>query len=113
MLEALAPLFKLEHEKGILDCDVSTPSTITAFPPGFIDEQLELIKGLQTDKPLKRSIKPAGGINIVKNALESYGYTLDPAVERMYAPAIRKTHNAGVFDAYTPDMMRARKRAGS
>ena len=109
MLETLAPLFKLEHEKGILDCDVSTPSTITAFPPGFIDEQLELIKGLQTDKPLKRAIKPAGGINIVKNALESYGYKLDPAVERMYTPAIRKTHNAGVFDAYTPDMMRARK----
>ena len=108
-METLKPLIKLEHEKGILDVDVSTPSSITAFPPGYIDEKLEIIKGLQTDKPLKRSIKPAGGINIVKNALESYGYKLDPAVARTYTPSVRKTHNAGVFDAYTPEMVLARK----
>jgi len=109
LLETLKPLYKLEHEKGVLDVDVSTPSSIIAFPPGYIDEKLELIKGLQTDKPLKRSIKPAGGVNIVKTALESYGYTLDPAVARTYSPAVRKTHNAGVFDVYTPEMKLARK----
>ena len=109
LLETLKPLIKLEHEKGILDVDASTPSTITAFAPGYIDEKLELIKGLQTDKPLKRSIKPQGGINIVRNALESYGYKLDPVVARTYTPAVRKTHNAGVFDAYTREMVLARK----
>ncbi len=64
--------------------DPSVPSTITAFPAGWIDKELEVVVGLQTDKPLKRAIKPLGGINMVTAALESYGFTPDPEVERIY-----------------------------
>lgn len=104
----VSELLQLEHNKGILDVDSKTPSSITAFKPGFIDENQDIIKGLQTDAPLKRSIKPSGGVNMVKAALEAYGYELDKDVERIYS-TVRKTHNSGVFDAYTDEMRRARK----
>jgi formate C-acetyltransferase len=97
-----------EHKKGILDVDVSTPSSITAFAPGYINKDEEIIVGLQTDAPLKRAIKPFGGINMVKNALTSYGYELDPKVNEVFTK-YRKTHNSGVFDAYTEEMRKARK----
>lgn len=69
-------------EVGVLDVDPSKPSTIAGFPPGYIEKDLETIVGLQTDKPLKRAIKPLGGIGMVKAALESYGYTPDPEVRQ-------------------------------
>jgi formate C-acetyltransferase len=99
-----------ETRKGILDVDTKTPSSITSFldPPGYIDKEAELIVGLQTDKPLKRAIKPNGGVNMVKSALEAYDYKIDPTIEYIYTN-LRKTHNEGVFDAYTKEMLRARK----
>lgn len=96
-----------ELKKGIMGVDPALPSTITAFPPGYIDKDKEVIVGLQTDEPLKRAIKPLGGVGVVKSALEAYGYTLDPEVERIYTH-VRKTHNQGVFDAYTQEMRVAR-----
>eukprot|EP00198_Chlamydomonas_reinhardtii_P000384 XP_001689719.1 pyruvate-formate lyase [Chlamydomonas reinhardtii] len=104
----LEKMIATEIEKGVMDVDPSKPSTITAFPPGYIDKDLETVVGLQTDAPLKRAIKPLGGVNMVKAALESYGYTPDPEVARLYS-TVRKTHNSGVFDAYTDEMRAARK----
>nr|AQM57588.1 pyruvate formate lyase 1 [Mastigamoeba balamuthi] len=93
---------------GLLDVDVSTPSTITAFPPAYIDKDKETIVGLQTDKPLKRAIKPCGGRRIVEAALKAYGREVDPEVDKIFSQ-YRKTHNDGVFDAYTDQMRLARK----
>jgi len=101
-------LSKEELKKGILDVDSKTPSDVNAFPPGYIDKENEVIVGLQTDKPLKRSIKPYGGWRMVKGALESYGYDLDPETEAIFKK-YRKTHNEGVFDVYTKEMKSARK----
>ncbi|KIZ06014.1 formate C-acetyltransferase [Monoraphidium neglectum] len=102
-------LCHLELEKGgVLDVDPRTPSTITSFGPGYIDKEKEVIVGLQTDKPLKRAIKPLGGINMVKAALEAYGYELPKDVKDTFTK-VRKTHNSGVFDVYTDEMKRARK----
>ncbi|KAG2431034.1 hypothetical protein HYH02_013466 [Chlamydomonas schloesseri] len=102
-------LIHQEAEKGgVLDVDATKASTITAFPPGYIDKQREVVVGLQTDAPLRRAIKPLGGVNTVKAALESYGYKLDPQIEQIYSE-VRKTHNAGVFDAYTEEMRAARR----
>lgn len=100
-------LMKLEREKGVLDTDTKVPSTITAHAAGYIAEELEQIVGLQTDKPLKRAIMPYGGIRVVKAGLEAYGYQLDPQTEETFTK-YRKTHNDGVFDAYTRDMKKAR-----
>ncbi|MCU0550891.1 MAG: formate C-acetyltransferase [Leptolyngbya sp. Prado105] len=99
-------LMKLEREKGILDVDTATVSAITAHAPGYLDRTLEKIVGLQTDKPLKRAIMPFGGIRVVKSALKAYGYQLDPSTEAIFR--FRKTHNDGVFDAYTQEMRLAR-----
>jgi len=104
----LEDLIHLELEKGVLDVDPKVPATITSFGPGYINKELEVIVGVQTDKPLKRAIKPLGGVNMVKAALESYGYKPDPEVEKIYT-YVRKTHNSGVFDAYTDEMRAARK----
>lgn len=101
-------LFEIEQAKGILDVDPAVPSTITAFPPGYINKDQEVVVGLQTDKPLKRAIKPLGGVKMVQAAVEAYGYKMDPEVEKIYT-YIRKTHNSGVFDAYTDEMRDARK----
>ncbi len=101
-------LYKLEREKGgVLDADVSTPSSVNAFEPGYINKNLEQIVGLQTDKPLKRAIMPNGGIRIVQKSCEAYGYKVDDKISEIYSK-YRKTHNDGVFDVYTPDIRAAR-----
>ncbi|GGW42865.1 formate acetyltransferase [Streptomyces lucensis JCM 4490] len=104
----VSALFPEERRKGILDVDAATPSTITSHAPGWIDRDRELIVGLQTDAPLKRAIMPNGGLRMVENGLKAYGYTPDPFVTRVFG-TYRKTHNDGVFDAYTPEMRAARK----
>lgn len=100
-------LMKIETQKGIIDAETEKPSTITTFGPGYLDKDNEIIVGFQTDKPLKRGIMPNGGVRVVKNALESYGYKLDAKTEEIYTRN-RKTHNDGVFDAYTDAMRKAR-----
>ncbi|QNP68246.1 formate C-acetyltransferase [Streptomyces roseirectus] len=108
--EKVSALFPEERARGVLDVDTATPSTITSHAPGWIDRDRELIVGLQTDAPLKRAIMPAGGLRMVESALKAYGYTPDPFVTKVFG-TYRKTHNDGVFDAYTPEM-RAARRAG-
>ncbi|NLP16711.1 MAG: formate C-acetyltransferase [Clostridiales bacterium] len=105
--EKAKELMKEETKKGIIDAETSKPSTITTFGPGYLDKENEIIVGFQTDFPLKRGIMPNGGIRVVKRALESYGYTLDKKTEEIYTQN-RKTHNDGVFDAYTDAMRKAR-----
>jgi len=104
----LSELMVIEVQKGILDVDVHTPASITSHAPGYIDEDNELIVGLQTDAPLKRAIMPNGGYRMVEAGLKAYGYEPDPAVTEIFTK-YRKTHNDGVFDAYTPDIMAARR----
>ncbi len=106
--EKVSELMKEEREKGILDVETKIPSSITSHGPGYIDKELEQIVGFQTDKPLKRGIMPFGGIRVVKNALNAYEYELDPDTDEIFAK-YRKTHNDGVFDAYTDDMRNARR----
>ncbi|MER6181752.1 formate C-acetyltransferase [Streptomyces sp. NPDC001652] len=106
--EKVSALFPEERRRGVLDVDTTTPSTITAHAPGYIDRDRELIVGLQTDAPLKRAIMPNGGLRMVENSLTAYGYEPDPFVTRVFG-TYRKTHNDGVFDAYTPEMRAARK----
>ncbi|WP_276358004.1 formate C-acetyltransferase [Cohnella caldifontis] len=104
-------LMKLERENGgVLDVDTETVSTITSHGPGYIDRALEKIVGLQTDAPLKRSVQPFGGIRMVVDACNAYGYQLPEEIVRTFTD-IRKTHNQGVFDAYTNEMRLARKAA--
>ncbi|MCA5964922.1 formate C-acetyltransferase [Blautia sp. RD014234] len=101
-------LMKEEREKGgVLDMDTKTVSTITSHGPGYLDKDKEKIVGLQTDKPLKRSMQPYGGIRMAVKACEDNGYHVDPEVVK-YFTTHRKTHNAGVFDAYTPEMRACR-----
>jgi formate C-acetyltransferase len=100
-------LIKEEHKKGVLDVASHVGSSITAHGPGYIDKDNEVIVGLQTDAPLKRAIFPFGGARLVKKALEAYGYEMDPAIEDIFR-RYRKDHNNGVFDAYTPEIRRAR-----
>lgn len=92
---------------GLLDTDTSVPSSITSHGPGYIDRQREKIVGLQTDKPLKRAIMPLGGIRMVESSLQAYGHELDPVTRKIFTE-YRKTHNAGVFDAYSKDIRLAR-----
>ncbi|MEO3754663.1 formate C-acetyltransferase [Streptomyces sp. B6B3] len=106
--DKVAALFPAERERGILDADTATPSTITSHAPGYIDRDRELIVGLQTDAPLRRAIMPRGGLRMVENGLRAYGYEPAPFVTEVFSRH-RKTHNAGVFDAYTPEIRRARK----
>eukprot|EP00210_Caulerpa_lentillifera_P005999 g5734.t1 len=101
-------LLKKERENGVLDVDAATPSGIDAFAPGYIQRESEVVVGLQTDAPLKRSIKPLGGFRIVEKALESFGYKPEGRLEEIFTK-YRKTHNDGVFSAYTPEMRAARK----
>ncbi|GAB4320179.1 MAG: formate C-acetyltransferase [Geminocystis sp.] len=101
-------LMKEEREKGILDTETKIPSTITAYPAGYVNKDLEKIVGLQTDKPLKRSIMPFGGIRVVEGSLKAYGYDIDPETRDIFTK-YRKTHNDGVFSAYTTEMRKARK----
>ncbi|MFI6495559.1 formate C-acetyltransferase [Streptomyces sp. NPDC050564] len=106
--EKVSALFPEERRRGILDVDTRTPSTITSHAPGYIDRERELIVGLQTDAPLKRAVMPNGGLRMVENSLKAYGYEPDPFVTRVFG-TYRKTHNDGVFDAYTPEMRAVRK----
>ena len=102
-------LFKKERENGgTLDVDTKTVSAIDAYAPGYIDKDLETIVGLQTDAPLKRAIMPEGGIRMVESSCEAYGFKCDPLVSEIFTK-YRKTHNQGVFDAYTTEMRAARK----
>ena len=100
-------LLKKEREKGVLDIDLNHISGITSFKPGYIDKESEVIVGLQTDEPLKRMMNPYGGIRMVKKSLEAYGYEINPAINKCFTE-FRKTHNDGVFDAYTDEIKRAR-----
>ena len=101
-------LFALERQfGGVLDIDTATVSSLTSFSPGYIDKDNELIVGMQTNRPLKRSVNPFGGIRMVRQACEAYGYKLSDKVEEEFK--FRTTHNAGVFRAYTDEMRAARK----
>ncbi len=103
----LSKMFPEEREKGVYDIDPHTPASITAHEPGYIDQDEELIVGLQTDAPLKRAIMPYGGWRMVEGALNTYGYEVDPVVRDIFTK-YRKTHNQGVFDVYPPDVRKAR-----
>ena len=101
-------LSKKEREAGgVLDMDTKIVSTILSHGPGYLDKEKEKIVGFQTDKPFKRAMMPYGGIRMAKQACEDNGYHLDPEVEEFFT-VHRKTHNAGVFDAYTPEMRACR-----
>ncbi|MCQ2163505.1 MAG: formate C-acetyltransferase [Bacteroidales bacterium] len=103
----LSEMFKVEREKGVYDAEQKLPQTLTTYGPGYIDKDDEVIVGLQTDAPLKRGIFPKGGIRMVETALQSYGYELDPETKKIYTK-YRKTHNEGVFSAYTKEIRAAR-----
>ncbi len=108
LMKKVEELFAQERENGgVLDIDTETVSSLTSFAPGYIDEENELIVGLQTDSPLKRSVNPFGGMRMVKQACEAYGYELSSKVQEQFR--FRTTHNDGVFRVYTDDMRKARK----
>ena len=100
-------LLKEELKKHVLDIDVDHMSGINAFKPGYISKDDDVIVGLQTDAPLKRIVNPYGGIRMVYQELDAYGYKLNPEVDK-YFNEYRKTHNQGVFDAYTKEVRKAR-----
>lgn len=100
-------LLKEELKKHVLDVDTVHMSGINSFEPGYINDEDDVIVGLQTDAPLKRMVNPYGGIRMVYQELDAYGYKLDPTVDK-YFNEFRKSHNQGVFDAYTSDIRRAR-----
>ena len=108
MMKKLEALFALERQfGGVLDIDTATVSSLTSFSPGYIDKENEIIVGMQTNRPLKRSVNPFGGMRMVRQACEAYGYKLSPKVEEEFR--FRTTHNDGVFRAYTDEMRQARK----
>ena len=107
VMEKVNDLLKKELNKKVLDIETSILSGINNFSPGYICKEDDVIIGLQTDKPLKRMINPYGGIRMVYNELNSYGYKLDESIDK-YFNEFRKTHNDGVFDAYTDEMKLAR-----
>ncbi|MGO3794719.1 pyruvate formate lyase family protein, partial [Vagococcus salmoninarum] len=105
----LQELFEVQHEKnGVYDMDTNIPTTVTSHGPGYLIKDEEKIVGLQTDVPLKQAFMPYGGINMANNALKANGYEVDPEMSNIFSNW-RKTHNQGVFDAYTPEMRAARK----
>ncbi len=105
-------ILKLSEEErkagGVLDADTDTVSTLTSHPAGYIDKKLEKIVGLQTDKLFKRALQPFGGIKMAEQALNMYGYEINPEIKSIFTK-YRKTHNDGVYDAYTLEMRRARR----
>ncbi len=105
--EELGELLKEERKVGVLDVS-PIPSSITAHDAGYINKQLELIVGLQTEAPLKRAIMPNGGLRMVEGGMEAFGFTPDPQVHEIWTK-YRKDHNQAVFDVYSPDIMAARK----
>ena len=105
----VSELFKKERENGgVLDVDTETISGINEYNPGYIDQAFEKIVGVQTDAPLKRAVMPYGGIRMAENAAKAYGYEVSPKISEIFSK-YRKTHNQGVFDAYTSEMRLARK----
>ncbi len=104
----VSELLKEERARGVLDADTDVVSSIVSHGPGYIDRDLEVIVGLQTDRPLKRAIMPFGGYRMVKAGLEAYGFTPSPKLDAVF-PALRKTHNDAVFDVYTEEMLRCRR----
>jgi formate C-acetyltransferase len=106
--DKLQPYFRDERTKGVLAVDAKTPSTMLAHKAGYIDRDNEVIVGLQTDQPFKRAIFPFGGLRMVENGLKAAGFDADPQVHDAFTK-YRKSHNDGVFDAYTPEIMRCRK----
>lgn len=110
MWSKVSELMKEERKKGVLDADTSTPSSITAFAPGYIDKDNEIIVGLQTDAPLKRAIMPNGGYRMVEASCKAYNLPVDEELKTVYTK-YRKTHNDGVFDAYTDDIKKCRHSA--
>ncbi len=108
MMKKVNDLFKLERQQGgVLDIDTATVSSLTSYSPGYIDKENELIVGLQTNRPLKRGVNPFGGMRMVRQACEAYGYKLSEQVEQEFK--YRTTHNDGVFRAYTDEMRLARR----
>ena len=108
LMKKVEALFALERQfGGVLDIDTSTVSSLTHYSPGYIDKDNELIVGLQTNRPLKRGVNPFGGMRMVKQACEAYGYKLSSKVEEEFR--FRTTHNEGVYRAYTDEMRAARK----
>ncbi|GGF88013.1 formate C-acetyltransferase [Paenibacillus aceti] len=107
--DIISDLSKKEREAGgVLDVDVNTPSTITSHAAGYLDKDKEQVVGLQADEPFKRTIHPFGGINMVLNSCKAYGFELPGEIVDLFTK-IRKTHNQGVFDAYTTEMRACRK----
>lgn len=105
----LQELFEVQHQQnGVYDMDNNIPATITSHEPGYLIKEEETIVGLQTDVPLKQAFMPFGGINMANHSLTSNGYDVDPEMSKIFTEW-RKTHNQGVFDAYTPEMRAARK----
>jgi len=104
----LQPYFQDERKKGVLAVDAKTPSTLLAHKAGYIDRDNEVIVGLQTDQPFKRAIFPYGGLRMVEAGLKAAGFEADPQVHEAFTK-YRKSHNDGVFDAYTPEIMKCRK----
>ncbi len=108
LMKKLQTLFALERQfNGVLDIDTATVSSLTSYSPGYIDKENELIVGMQTNRPLKRGVNPFGGMRMVRQACEAYGYKLSSKVEEEFR--FRTTHNDGVFRAYTDEMRKARK----
>ena len=108
LMKKLESLFFLERQYGgVLDIDTATVSSLTSYSPGYLDKENELIVGLQTNRPLKRGVNPFGGMRMVRQACEAYGYKLSRKVEEEFR--FRTTHNDGVFRAYTDEMRQARK----
>ena len=108
LMKKLQSLFAIERQfGGVLDIDTATVSSLTAYSPGYIDKDNEIIVGLQTNRPLKRGVNPFGGMRMVKQACEAYGYKLSKKVEEEFR--FRTTHNDGVFRAYSDEMRQARK----
>ncbi len=106
--DKLQPYFREEAKKGVLDVDVATPSSLTSHGPGYIDRDNEVVVGLQTDKPFRRAIMPTGGWGMIENGLKAIGREPDPAVRETFTK-YRKTHNAAVFDMYTPEIRECRR----
>jgi formate C-acetyltransferase len=106
--EKLQPYFQDERRKGVLAVDAHTPSTLLAHKAGYIDKANEVIVGLQTDQPFKRAIFPSGGLRMVEAGLKAAGFEADANVHQTFTK-YRKTHNDGVFDAYTPEIMKCRR----
>ncbi len=109
--EQVLDLFKQERENGgVIDMDTKIVSTVDSHEAGYLNKDMEKIVGFQTDKPLKRSLQPFGGIRMAEGACKAYGYEVDPEITEIFTK-YRKTHNEGVFDVYTPEMLSARHNA--